>query len=78
MGVRDSKLEQDGVLIRDLYAEHAAALLAYLRRMLGGDRYLAEDIVQETTIPPNQLTNFDVITGSGHRLIRLAMPTRTA
>lgn len=33
------------------------------------------DVKATTTIPLTQLTNFDVITGSGHRLIRLAMPT---
>jgi RNA polymerase sigma-70 factor (ECF subfamily) len=48
--VRGTKLDQDGVLIRDLYARHAAALSSYLRRALGGDRYLAEDIIQETML----------------------------
>lgn len=37
-------------LARALYAEHAGALLSYVRRMLGGDRQLAEDIVQETLV----------------------------
>jgi RNA polymerase sigma-70 factor, ECF subfamily len=35
-------------LVDVLYAEHAAALLAYAQRLLGGDRYKAEDVVQET------------------------------
>ncbi|HEX5086822.1 MAG TPA: sigma-70 family RNA polymerase sigma factor [Nocardioides sp.] len=35
---------------RALYDEHAAALTAYVQRMLHGDRHLAEDIVQETML----------------------------
>jgi RNA polymerase sigma-70 factor, ECF subfamily len=35
-------------LVDTLYAEHAAALLAYVQRLLGGDRFKAEDVVQET------------------------------
>jgi RNA polymerase sigma-70 factor, ECF subfamily len=35
-------------LLDVLYAEHAAALLAYVQRLLGGDRFQAEDVVQET------------------------------
>jgi RNA polymerase sigma-70 factor (ECF subfamily) len=31
-----------------LYAEHAAPLLGYAQRLLGGDRFQAEDVVQET------------------------------
>lgn len=33
-----------------MYAEHGAALLAYVRRLVAGDRGLAEDIVQETLV----------------------------
>ncbi|MGH3494391.1 MAG: sigma-70 family RNA polymerase sigma factor [Sciscionella sp.] len=36
--------------VRALYAEHGAALLAYARRLSGGDRGRAEDIVQETLL----------------------------
>ena len=32
------------------YAEHAAALLAFVQRLLNGDRSSAEDIVQETLL----------------------------
>lgn len=35
---------------RAFYDEHAAALTAYVQRMLHGDRQLAEDIVQETML----------------------------
>jgi RNA polymerase sigma-70 factor, ECF subfamily len=48
-GVGHTALERDE-LARALYAEHGTALLAYVRRLLGGDRQLAEDIVQETLL----------------------------
>ena len=35
---------------RALYDEHAAALTAYVQRLVRGDRQLAEDIVQETFV----------------------------
>jgi RNA polymerase sigma-70 factor, ECF subfamily len=35
-------------LVDDLYADHAAALHAYALRLLAGDRFQAEDVVQET------------------------------
>jgi RNA polymerase sigma-70 factor, ECF subfamily len=35
-------------LVDELYAEHAAALHAYAQRLLAGDRFQAEDVVQET------------------------------
>ncbi|MDX3075332.1 MULTISPECIES: sigma-70 family RNA polymerase sigma factor [unclassified Streptomyces] len=37
-------------LMRALYREHAGALFAYVLRLVGGDRYLAEDVVQETLL----------------------------
>jgi RNA polymerase sigma-70 factor (ECF subfamily) len=37
-------------LLRALYATHARPLLAYVRRLVGGDRQRAEDIVQETLL----------------------------
>jgi RNA polymerase sigma-70 factor (ECF subfamily) len=37
-------------LMRALYREHAGALFAYVLRLVAGDRYLAEDIVQETLL----------------------------
>jgi RNA polymerase sigma-70 factor (ECF subfamily) len=37
-------------LMRALYREHAGALYAYVLRLVAGDRYLAEDIVQETLL----------------------------
>lgn len=40
----------DEQLIRQLYAEHGGVLLGYVRRLLGGDRGRAEDIVQETLL----------------------------
>ncbi len=41
---------RDEELARALYAEHAGALLAFVQRLLGGDRSSAEDIVQETLL----------------------------
>lgn len=40
----------DEELLRALYAEHGAALLAYVERLVGGDRQQAEDVVQETLV----------------------------
>jgi len=36
--------------MRALYREHAGALFAYVLRLVAGDRFLAEDIVQETLL----------------------------
>jgi RNA polymerase sigma-70 factor (ECF subfamily) len=41
-------LSQGEELLDLLYAEHAAPLLAYVQRLVGGDRFHAEDVVQET------------------------------
>ncbi|HEX5120006.1 MAG TPA: sigma-70 family RNA polymerase sigma factor [Pseudonocardiaceae bacterium] len=41
---------EDERLLRALYASHARPLLAYVQRLAGGDRQLAEDIVQETLL----------------------------
>ncbi|NUS15332.1 MAG: sigma-70 family RNA polymerase sigma factor [Streptomyces sp.] len=46
----DTQLSRDEELSRALYEEHAGALLAYVRRLMHGDRQLAEDIVQETML----------------------------
>jgi RNA polymerase sigma-70 factor, ECF subfamily len=40
----------DEELVRELYAQFAPALLAYVSRLVGGDRQRAEDIVQETLL----------------------------
>lgn len=37
-------------LMRALYREHAGALFTYVLRLVGGDRHLAEDVVQETLL----------------------------
>jgi RNA polymerase sigma-70 factor, ECF subfamily len=37
-------------LMRALYREHAGALYGYVLRLVAGDRFLAEDIVQETLL----------------------------
>jgi RNA polymerase sigma-70 factor (ECF subfamily) len=37
-------------LMRALYREHAGALFTYVLRLVAGDRYLAEDVVQETLL----------------------------
>lgn len=40
----------DEHLLRQLYSDHAQALLGYARRLLGGDSQRAEDVVQETLL----------------------------
>ncbi|HEX5404534.1 MAG TPA: sigma-70 family RNA polymerase sigma factor [Pseudonocardiaceae bacterium] len=47
--MRGSRIEDERVL-RALYASHARPLLMYVQRLAGGDRQLAEDIVQETLL----------------------------
>jgi RNA polymerase sigma-70 factor (ECF subfamily) len=47
--MRGSRIE-DERLLRALYASHARPLLVYVQRLAGGDRQLAEDIVQETLL----------------------------
>ncbi|GAB7108749.1 sigma-70 family RNA polymerase sigma factor [Streptomyces phaeofaciens JCM 4814] len=42
--------EPDEELMRALYREHAGPLLAYVLRLVAGDRQRAEDVVQETLI----------------------------
>jgi RNA polymerase sigma-70 factor, ECF subfamily len=48
MGASHVGREED--LSRVLYQQHAEALLAYVQRLMNGDRQLAEDIVQETLL----------------------------
>lgn len=45
-----TQLSRDEQLSRALYDEHADALLAYVQRLMRGDRQLAEDVVQETLL----------------------------
>lgn len=40
----------DEDLVRQLYDEHAGPLMAYVLRLVGGDRHRAEDVVQETLL----------------------------
>ncbi|GGO88926.1 sigma-70 family RNA polymerase sigma factor [Wenjunlia tyrosinilytica] len=40
----------DEELMRALYREHAGPLLAYVLRLVAGDRHRAEDVVQETLL----------------------------
>jgi RNA polymerase sigma-70 factor (ECF subfamily) len=47
--MRNSRLEEER-LLRALYSSHGRHLLAYVERMVGGDRQRAEDIVQETLL----------------------------
>ncbi|HEY4024315.1 MAG TPA: sigma-70 family RNA polymerase sigma factor [Pseudonocardiaceae bacterium] len=47
--MRSSRVEEER-LLRALYANHSRHLLAYVQRMVGGDRQRAEDIVQETLL----------------------------
>lgn len=46
---RDTSMP-DEELMRALYREHAGPLLAYVLRLVAGDRQRAEDVVQETLI----------------------------
>jgi RNA polymerase sigma-70 factor (ECF subfamily) len=48
--VGGSQLGNSEEVSRALFAEHAEALLAYVQRLVRGDRHLAEDIVQETLL----------------------------
>ena len=41
---------RDDAAVRALYAEHAAALGAFVVQLLGGDRARAQDVVQETML----------------------------
>ncbi|MBT2529668.1 sigma-70 family RNA polymerase sigma factor [Streptomyces flavidovirens] len=47
---RAEKPTPDEELMRALYREHAGPLLAYVLRLVAGDRQRAEDVVQETLI----------------------------
>jgi RNA polymerase sigma-70 factor, ECF subfamily len=40
----------DEDVVRALYDEHAAQLMGYVLRLVGGDRQRAEDVVQETLL----------------------------
>ncbi|WP_422396946.1 sigma-70 family RNA polymerase sigma factor [Streptomyces gobiensis] len=44
------RTSQDDNLMRALYDEHAGPLLAFVLRLVGGDRHRAEDVVQETLV----------------------------
>ncbi|MEV5646082.1 sigma-70 family RNA polymerase sigma factor [Streptomyces flaveolus] len=45
-----SSVSADERALRDLYLEHGPALYQYVLRMLGGDTYRTEDILQETLL----------------------------
>ncbi len=47
---RTTSTAPDEELMRALYREHAGPLLAYVLRLVAGDRQRAEDVVQETLI----------------------------
>jgi RNA polymerase sigma-70 factor, ECF subfamily len=47
-GVSGSQFGRDEGLAREMYDDHAVALVNYVQRMMNGDRQTAEDIVQET------------------------------
>lgn len=45
-----SGAQPDEEMMRALYREHAGPLLAYVLRLVAGDRHRAEDVVQETLL----------------------------
>lgn len=47
--MRNCRVEEER-LLRALYTTHGRQLLAYVQRLVGGDRQRAEDIVQETLL----------------------------
>jgi RNA polymerase sigma-70 factor (ECF subfamily) len=49
-GMSGSQLSNSEDLSGALFTEHGEALLAYVQRLVRGDRQLAEDIVQETLL----------------------------
>ncbi|GAB2780937.1 sigma-70 family RNA polymerase sigma factor [Streptomyces sp. NPDC054796] len=48
--VAADRTSPDDALMRALYAEHAGPLLAFVLRLVAGDRHRAEDVVQETLL----------------------------
>lgn len=50
MDRRPGGYDPDEELMRALYRDHAGPLLAYVLRLVSGDRQLAEDVVQETLL----------------------------
>jgi RNA polymerase sigma-70 factor (ECF subfamily) len=60
----------DEQLMRQLYTEHAGLLLAYVRRLVGGDTARAEDVVQETLLRAWQHPDALVSDDGGHARIR--------
>lgn len=60
--------QSDERLVRSLYAEHGPALMGYARRLAGGDRQRAEDIVQETILRAWQ--HPQAFEPEGHRSVR--------
>jgi RNA polymerase sigma-70 factor (ECF subfamily) len=51
-----------------LYAEHAAFLLAFVQRLTGGDRHWAEDVMQETLL--RAWRHADELLGGVHKSLR--------
>ncbi|MDP9796121.1 RNA polymerase sigma-70 factor (ECF subfamily) [Catenuloplanes nepalensis] len=43
-------MHDDEARLRALYQEHGGALVRRLTKLLGGDRHLAEDVLQETAV----------------------------
>jgi RNA polymerase sigma-70 factor (ECF subfamily) len=52
----------------ELYAEHAAFLLAFVQRLTGGDRHWAEDVIQETLL--RAWRHADELVGGVHKSLR--------
>jgi RNA polymerase sigma-70 factor (ECF subfamily) len=50
MSTRRDRGVADDAALRQLWTEHAGALLAFALRLTGGDRAAAEDVVQETVL----------------------------
>lgn len=58
--------------LRTLYDEQAHALYGYVVRLLGGDRYRAEDVVQETLLRCWRTQDLDVVRPLRPWLFRVA------
>src|SRR5262245_34459830 len=60
--------DHEETLLRHLYTDHAAPLLAFVLRLTNGDRQRAEDVVQETIL--RAWRNAHKLNATGERSLR--------